>query len=176
MNIDTSPNEARGAEMDEFAVYHVEPMIDLGMPLLLTAVTMSTDKIWIGEIHLLLQDLNCTVIESIITADEKMWPDCEIRLDKEFIEEQLLQRASVMLTLHLQDHGFFDRYGGFLQVPQFSKTSNNALYAFWAQHKCGDKFSTIKERTKSLALAGLLGIIVTLPKFRFEPGPYPVDA
>jgi len=154
--------------MDTISIYHVEPMHAVGMPLLITAVTENTQKQWVGEMHLLLQDTECTAIQVAVTVDGTTWPICDAKLDEHFIEQELVQQASWRLVLYLQEHGYFERYGFLPRPVEIAKTNLNALYAFWMQSKCGDKLLALRKQTKSSALSERLDLVTSLPRFRYD--------
>jgi hypothetical protein len=154
--------------LDVFTIYHVEPLLGVGMPLLVTAITEDTQKQWAGEMYLLLQDPECTVLQIVVRVDGNAWPLCEVKLSENFIEEELLQQAHWRLGLYRQERGHVEKYGLLSRPVQMNKTNLNSLAAFWMQSKCGDKFIAIQTQTKSASLREKLALVISLPKFRYE--------
>ncbi len=155
--------------MDAVTFYHVEPMLGVGMPLLITAVGNDNQEQWVGEMYLLLQDPGCTVLQMMVSVDGKKWPACDVKLDETYIEDELLQQARWRFALYRQDGGHDEKYGLMLRPVEIAKTSANALYAFWMQSECGEKLAQIRKQTRSPVLAAKLDLAALLPKFRYDP-------
>jgi hypothetical protein len=137
--------------VDVVTFYHVEPLFAVGMPLLITAV-MEEDHKWLGEMSLLLQDKDCTVIEIAVRVDGNAWPQEDATLNEAFLQQELERQARWRFALYRQDHGHDEKYGILTRPIVSSKTALNALVAFWMQSHCGEKLSLIDKRTSSSAL------------------------
>lgn len=155
--------------MDAVTFYHVEPLFAVGMPLLITVVTEDKDHKWLGEMYLLLQDKDCTVIDTSVRVDGNAWPQVDLTLNEEFLRQELEQQARWRYALYRQDHGHDEQYGILTRPILISKTTPNALVAFWMQSRCGEKLRLIREKTSSKALHDRLGLLEHVPKFEYEP-------
>jgi len=139
------------------------------MPLLITAVSEDDHKQWIGEMYLLLQDRECTVLQARVTVDGTRWPTCDAKLDEAYIEQELLQQARWRLALHRHDRGHDEKFGPMLRPVDVAKTNANALYAYSMQSECGKKLLLIRQQTRCSTLAEKLDLAASLPKFRYDP-------
>lgn len=154
--------------MDNVTFHHVEPLIGIGMPLLITAIIANENTQWAGEMYLLLQDKACTVLETIVHVDGNAWPLEDLELNEQFIEQELLQQARWRLNLYWEESGHLQKYGLLTREIAIGKTNMNAAVAFWSQSTCGDKFSEIQQKTGSASLREKLRLVTSLPKFRYE--------
>jgi len=154
--------------MDAITFYHVEPLFAVGMPLLITAVMEDNNRKWTGEMYLLLQDKDCTVIHIAVRVDGNAWPKGDVTLNEEFLREELEQQARWRFALYRQDQGHDAKYGILTQPLAISKTNFNAVVAFWMRSRCGDRLNLIRDRTTSDSLRSRLALLKHVPKFDYQ--------
>jgi hypothetical protein len=154
--------------MDVVTFHHVEPLFAVGMPLLITAVMEDEDHKWLGEMYLLLQDKDCTVIDIAVRVDGNAWPQSDATLNEEFLQQELEQQARWRFALYRQDQGLDEKYGILTRPIMISKTTPNALVAFWMQSHCGEKLRLIGQRTSSGALRNRLELLKHIPRFDYQ--------
>jgi hypothetical protein len=154
--------------MDAITFYHVEPLFEVGMPLLITAVMEDAEHQWLGEMYLLLQDKDCTVINIAVRAGGNAWPQGEITLNKEFLQQELEQQARWRFALYRQDQGHDSKYGILTRPITISETTFNAVVAFWMQSRCGEKLNVIRAQTKSASLRSRLELLKHVPRFDYQ--------
>src|ERR1700729_2544694 len=99
------------AVTDAVTVYFVDPIVSVGTPLLIVVVRSDNPKRWTGEMFLVLQDKDCTVLHRRLHADSSTWPACDLVLDESFIHQDLLQHARTLFSLFWEDSGRVQRYG-----------------------------------------------------------------
>jgi len=155
--------------MDVVTFYHVEPIFAVGMPLLVTAVMEDEEHKWVGEMYLLLQDQDCTVIDIAVRVDGNAWPQSDATLNEEFLQQELEQQARWRFALYRQDRGHDEKYGMLTRPIMISKTTPNALVAFWMQSRCGEKLMLVSKRTSSSALRGRIELLKHIPRFDYQP-------
>jgi hypothetical protein len=155
--------------MDAVTFYHVEPLFAVGMPLLITAVMEDEDHKWVGEMYLLLQDKDCTVIDIAVRVDGNAWPQGDVSLSEEFLRQELEQQARWRFAVYRDDHGHNEKYGILTRPILISETTPNALVAFWMQSSCGEKLLLIRQKTSSKILSNRLDLLKHVPKFNYEP-------
>jgi hypothetical protein len=154
--------------MDAVTFYHVEPIFAVGMPLLITAVMEDQVHKWVGEMYLLLQDKDCTVIDIAVRVDGNAWPQGDSTLNEEFLRQELEQQARWRFALYRQDQGHDAKYGMLARPLLISTTNFNAVVAFWMQSRCGDKLNLIRDKTSSDALRSRLELLKHVPRFDYQ--------
>lgn len=157
--------------MDTLTLYHVEPLPDLGMPLLITALTEEQPGEWIGEMHLLLEDGASTVLQAILfpmrVSGNLRPPDKAGQ--RAILRQELLIQADRRLGLYRQEQGLVA--SAYLSRMRMSETNRNALVHFWVQSPSGDRLAEIRRQTKSPDLREQLELVMSLPTFRDQAIP-----
>jgi hypothetical protein len=148
--------------MNTLALYHVQPSLGIGAPLLITAVTETTPNQWAGEMHLLLEDAESTVLQIAVQISGNAQPADEADRTT-VLQNELLSQAIQRLALFRQDRGHIS--AAHLSRTEVLETNRNVLVHFWMHSPSGDKLSSIRKQTMSPVLREELDLVASLPRF-----------
>jgi|HubBroStandDraft_5_1064220.scaffolds.fasta_scaffold31962_3 hypothetical protein len=151
--------------MDEFKIYNVTPILGVGMPLLLTAITKNEYNIWQGELYLFLTEDKATLIDYAYQIEGDKWPNSYMSLDGKFVEDELLRQAGWRLNGYLNEVEYYKKYGQLVPPLNFNLTNKTALMALWMRNNCREQIISIYRKTGSKKLKAECELLSSLPKF-----------
>jgi len=147
--------------MNTFALFHVQPLPGLGTPLLITAITETAPHDLAGEMHLLLEDAERTVLQIAVRLSGDAQPTDEADRTS-MLQDELLSQARQRLALYLQDRGHIPT--AHLSRMEVLETNRNALVHFWMHSPSGDKLTSIRRQTMAPDLCEQLDLVASLPR------------
>lgn len=155
--------------MDSLTLYHVGQLPGIGTPLLITTLTEARPGEWTGEMYLLLEDDDRSVLQATfptmrVTGNARPHDDAS---EQAILKQELLIQADRRLGLYRQDHGHIE--GAHLSRMQVAQTNRNALVNFWTQSPSGGNLVAIRGQTKSPALREELDLVMSQPTLRSKP-------
>jgi hypothetical protein len=146
------------------SLYRVQPIIGVGTPLLIVAVTSIDRSHWNGEMYMLLYDRDCTILLEDRQADTALWAKASMTLNEVTLHDELVQQAKTLFSIYRHNRGEDERCGTSFDQIELTRVEVTELVSLWRQSPCSHRLEQIERQTISEQLRTRLKIALSRQK------------